>query len=100
MGFLKFFSNKKKKLIDFQNRDAIFLDVRTQKEYNLGAMPGAKHIPIDQLASRISEVKKWNAPIIAYCEKGGRSEMAATMLGSNKVEVINGGGFEWLTKNL
>jgi len=100
MGFLNFFRSKKKKLADFRNRGAMILDVRTQREFDLGAISGAKHIPLDVLPSKISEVKRWNKPVITYCEKGGRSEMAANILGSNGIEVINGGGYESLSKNL
>jgi len=100
MRFLGFFGSKKKKLADFHNRGAMILDVRSQGEYDLGAISGAKHIPLDVLSSKISEVRRWNKPVITYCEKGGRSEMAANILRTNGLEVLNGGGYEWLSKNL
>jgi rhodanese-related sulfurtransferase len=100
MGFLDFFGSKKKKLANFRDRGAIILDVRTQSEFDLGAIADAKHIPLDQLPAKISEVKNWNQPVITYCEKGGRSELAANMLRSHGVEVMNGGGYKWLSKNL
>jgi len=100
MGWMDFFGSKKKKIVDFKNRGAIVLDVRTKAEFDLGAIPNAKHIPIDHLPERISEVKNWNKPVIAYCEKGGRSEMAANLLRTQGIEVLNAGGYLWLSKNL
>ncbi|MEM7086300.1 MAG: rhodanese-like domain-containing protein [Bacteroidota bacterium] len=100
MGIFDLFGSKKKKLAAFQSRGAVILDVRTREEYDLGAIPNAKHIALDVLPSKISEVKNWNKPVIAYCEKGGRSEKAANLLQANGVEVINGGGYSWLSKHL
>ena len=100
MGIFDFFGNKNKQLAAFQSRGAVLLDVRTQKEYDLGAIPNAKHIPLDVLPTRISEIKKWNKPVITYCEKGGRSEMATQLLQKNGVEAINGGGWVSLLKKL
>ena len=100
MGWLDFFGSKKKKVADFKKRGAVVLDVRTKEEYAQGAIVGAKHIPLDVLSSKVSEVKKWNKPIITYCRKGGRSAMAANLLRSHGVEVLNAGGYIWLSKNL
>jgi len=100
MGIFDFFGSKKRKIAAFQSRGAIILDVRTQREYDLGAIESSKHIPLDMLPEKISEVKKWNKPVIAYCEKGGRSEIAANLLQSSGIEAFNGGGYEWLSKNL
>jgi len=100
MGWLNFFGSKKKNLERFLNRGAIIVDVRTKEEYARGAIVGAKHIPLDILSSKVSEVKKWNKPIITYCRKGGRSAMAANLLRSQGVEVLNAGGYTWLSKNL
>jgi len=100
MGFFDFFGNKNKMIAAFQSRGAILLDVRTIQEYDLGTIPDAKHIPLDVLPSRISEIKKWNKPVITYCEKGGRSEIAMQLLHSNGIEAMNGGGWISLLKKL
>lgn len=41
------------------------LDVRTPKEYARGHLPGARHIPVAELADRLDELDP-NKPIIAY----------------------------------
>jgi len=61
MGFLDFlFGNKAKKIKDFTERDAIILDVRSKGEYDSGAIPGSKHIPLQQVAAKVNEIKKWD----------------------------------------
>lgn len=100
MGIFDFFGSKNKKIAAFQSRGAIVLDVRTKQEYNQGAIPNSKHIPLDILPSQISEIKKWGTPVITCCEKGGRSEIAMNLLQKNGIEVINGGGWASLLKKL
>ena len=94
-GFL--FGNKSKKIEDFASRDAVILDVRTTAEFQGGAIQGSKNIPLQQLSARISEIKKWNKPVITCCATGIRSGSAATMLRNNDIEAMNGGG--WMSLN-
>lgn len=42
------------------------LDVRSEEEFNLGHVPGALNVPLEQLAQRLSELPKQHE-IIAYC---------------------------------
>lgn len=100
MGLLDLFGNKKKKIEDFQSRGAIVLDVRTKSEYDQGAIPGSKHIPLQQVGVKVSEIKKWNKPVITCCASGVRSGSAASILRSNGVEAMNGGGWFSLSKKL
>ena len=100
MGILDLFGNKKKKLADYQSRGAIILDVRTKGEYQQGAIPGSKHVPLQQVSVKISEIKKWNKPVITCCASGVRSGSAAAILRSNGVEAMNGGGWMSLHKKL
>lgn len=58
------FGNKANKIKDFQNKGAIILDVRSKAEYDSGAIPGSKHIPLQHIQSKVSEIKKWNKPVI------------------------------------
>ncbi len=57
----------------------MFLDVRTPGEYAEGHIPGARLIPVRELANRMSEVSK-DKRVYVYCESGGRSSRAAKML--------------------
>ncbi len=101
MGIFNFlFENKSKKIQDFKSRNAVILDVRSKSEYESGAIPGSKHIPLQQVASKINEIKKWDKPIITCCASGMRSASAATILKSNGVEAMNGGGWFSLSKKL
>ncbi|SDX25421.1 rhodanese-like domain-containing protein [Aequorivita viscosa] len=101
MGFLDFlFGNKNKKIDDFKNRGAIILDVRSKGEYDDGAIPGSKNIPLQSLNSKIPTIKKWNKPVICCCASGMRSGSAAGILRSQGVEAINGGGWFSLSRKL
>ncbi len=100
MGLFDLFGNKKKKIADFQSRGAIVLDVRTKGEYNGGAIPGSKNIPLQQVSVRMTEIKKWDKPVITCCASGVRSGSAASILRSNGIEAMNGGGWFSLSKKL
>lgn len=101
MGLFDFlFGNKNKKIEEFKNRGAIVIDVRSKGEYNSGAIPGSKNIPLQQISVRIEEIKKWDKPIITCCASGIRSGSAAGILKSNGVEAMNGGGWFNLSKKI
>ncbi len=46
--------------------DAVVLDVRPEPEYAGGHLPGALHIPLEQLAGRLAELPR-DREIVAYC---------------------------------
>lgn len=101
MGLFDFLlGNKSKKIEDFKNRGAIIVDVRSKGEYNGGAIPGSKNIPLQNISSKMNEIKKWDKPVITCCASGMRSASAATILKSNGVEAINGGGWFSLSQKL
>lgn len=101
MGLLDFFfGNKNKKIEDFKSRGAIILDVRSKSEYENGAIPGSKNIPLQNLNSKIAAIKKWDKPVICCCASGMRSSTAAGILRGQGVEAINGGGWAGLYKKL
>ncbi len=102
MGLFSFlFGNKKQeKIEDFKTRGAIIIDVRTHGEYIQGAIPGSKNIPLQSINSKIKEIKKQNKPVITCCASGMRSASAATILKSNGIEAINGGGWYSLNSKL
>lgn len=101
MGILDFlFGNKQDNIKEFQSRGAIILDVRTAGEYQQGAIPGSKNIPLQTISSKINEIKKLNKPVITCCASGMRSGSAASILKSNGIEAINGGGWMRLSNKL
>jgi rhodanese-related sulfurtransferase len=82
------------------NREnAIFLDIREDKEYKGGHIPEAIHIPLSQLSGRVSELGKYkDRPVIAYCRSGNRSSAAGGVLKKNgfeKVYNLGGGIVGW-----
>lgn len=80
-------------------RNAVLLDVREPKEFDGGRLPNAIHIPLSQLAGRVSELAKLTSrPIIAYCDTGRRSRMAAGTLakaGFTEIYTLQGGIAAW-----
>jgi rhodanese-related sulfurtransferase len=64
------------KLID---EGAQLVDVRADHEWEAGHLPGAIHLPLDELAERASEIDK-DRPVLLYCRGGNRSTMAAAAL--------------------
>lgn len=68
--------------------DGVLLDVRTKAEHDAGAIPGAMHLPIDELRARHHELPK-DKPIIAYCAVGLRGYTASRILKQLGYDVRN-----------
>jgi rhodanese-related sulfurtransferase/DNA-directed RNA polymerase subunit RPC12/RpoP len=73
----------------------VLLDVRTPEEFNgtadvnYGRLKGAINIPIQELESRMSELKKYkNKDIIVYCSHSHRSPQASYILTQNRFSHI------------
>jgi rhodanese-related sulfurtransferase len=43
------------------------VDVRGQDAFELGHIPGARSIPLDEVERRAGELKKLNKPVVLYC---------------------------------
>lgn len=56
----------KEVLEEVRHGRVILLDLRNEDEYLAGHLPGAKHIPMTELASRIAELPT-DRSILAYC---------------------------------
>jgi rhodanese-related sulfurtransferase len=59
---------------------AALLDVRTPEEFREGHVPGARNIPVQELAARLSEVGPPGTPVVVYCKAGMRAASAAQVL--------------------
>jgi len=88
-------------------KDIVLVDVREREEYREGHLPGALSLPRGFLEMRVEQaVPDRNAPIIAYCQGGTRSLMAARALkemGYQDVVSMSGGfgawkgaGYDWI----
>ena len=61
--------------------DLFVVDVRSQNEFLQSHVPGAKHIPFEQLETRFqAEVPKETKTILIYCSQGERSRLACDFL--------------------
>jgi GrxC family glutaredoxin len=85
------------KLINDKN--ALVVDVRTEKEYKEGHVMNALHIPLGMLGDRIQELQAYkNHAVVMVCRSGARSAQAATKLkkqGFTNVHNIGGGMLAW-----
>jgi len=83
----------------FSEKKAVIVDVREDQEWQESHIPGAIHIPLGQLQSRLSELSAYkNSPIITQCRSGGRSAKAADQLktaGFSNVYNMDGGIQAW-----
>lgn len=74
---------------------ATLLDVRNVDEFNRGALPSAKNIPLTILPVLAHKHLDKKNPILVYCQAGGRAMMAEkvlTELGFS--DITNIGGIE------
>ena len=78
--------------------DAVILDVREQDEWDAGHAPGAVHIPLGDLPSRLDELPDTDSGTVAVaCRGGGRSSRAVAWLTQQGFDVANldGGMKAW-----
>lgn len=94
------FGNKANEIQEYVAKDAIILDVRTIEEFNEGHIEGSKNIALQVLEDKITEIKKWNKPVIACCRSGMRSGQATSILKQQGIDCINGGGWNSLQSKL
>jgi rhodanese-related sulfurtransferase len=64
---------------------AQLVDVRVAHEWEAGHIPGAAHLPLEELPERSGELDR-GRPVVLYCRGGSRSSMAA--------EALEGAGFD------
>jgi len=57
------------------------IDVRSTMEYNQGALPGAKNIPINIIHHSLNTIDK-TKPVLLYCRTGKRSGMVKNLFDS------------------
>ena len=80
-----------------EKRDFVFLDVRSQGEYDQVRLPGSTLIPLGALRGRLGELPR-DKEIIAFCKISLRGYEAALILkaaGFENVRVMDGGIVMW-----
>lgn len=76
---------------------ALVVDVRSPGEFRGGAYPGARNIPLPELAQHLADLPT-NTEIIVYCASGARSASAAAVLKHAGYAAINGGGLSQMLR--
>lgn len=98
-----------------ENPDVVVLDVREPSEYSEGHLPEAINIPRGVLEFQVAahpalaceaaapELAQRERPICVYCRSGGRSALAAEVLGKmgfSQVRSLAGGFLDWQAHSL
>jgi rhodanese-related sulfurtransferase len=77
----------------------LVLDVRSEEEFAEGHIPGAVHIPHDQLEARLAELSiTKDDEVVVHCQGGRRAELCQNVLrdaGFTKVLDLEGHFGEW-----
>jgi rhodanese-related sulfurtransferase len=80
-------------------RKAGVLDLRPESAFKAGHLPGAKHVPANEIAARIEKLKlDPKNPLILVCETGIHSRKAISevkKLGFIEVGILDGGVQAW-----
>ena len=80
-----------------QKKGMVLLDVRTDKEYAKGHIPGAVHVPLAEIGDKIKKLKK-DKELVVYCQSGNRSIWAIKRLmgmGYKNLSNLKGGYGAW-----
>ncbi|GAA1172866.1 rhodanese-like domain-containing protein [Ornithinimicrobium humiphilum] len=77
--------------------DALVVDVREPDEWAAGHAPGAVHIPMGDIPSRLEDLPDSDDPLPIICRSGGRSGRVVQWLVTQGFDVVNvdGGMRAW-----
>ena len=73
------------------------IDVRTKGEFNGANVPGSINIPLSEIPTRITELSKFETPIVLCCASWNRSGQATQYLQDKGITFENGGS--WMNVN-
>jgi rhodanese-related sulfurtransferase len=79
--------------------NVVYLDVREPREWNLGRIPNAVHLPLGKLESKVEELIDRDRRVVIYCARGNRSALAAlamTRMGYQNVASMAQGITGWI----
>jgi rhodanese-related sulfurtransferase len=88
-------------LAALREEGAALIDVRQPEEYEEFHVPGARLIPLPELAERVDEVPSTER-VYVICKTGGRSAKAVELLNGNGYDTVNvaGGSLAWVEAGL
>jgi rhodanese-related sulfurtransferase len=69
--------------------DARILDVREPGEWVAGHVAGSQHLPIGEVAERVSEIDDEEGTIVVVCRSGYRSAQVAAWLQGQGYDAVN-----------
>jgi len=73
------------------------VDVRSPEEFRGGNVVDSINIPLQEITSRMDELKNLEQPLVLCCASGNRSGQAHMFLTQTGIECCNGGS--WLDVN-
>ena len=81
------------------HRNAVVVDVRDEKDYALGSLAGARHLPFADLATRAAELVRFKSrPLLIVCATGQTAAKAIASFkaqGFDEVYALAGGIAGW-----
>jgi rhodanese-related sulfurtransferase len=86
------------------NSAPLILDVRSKREFDLGHVPGARHVPFWQMSAKAETLFEFRErPIVVYCGHGPRAYIAGAALrrqGFKQVAHLAGHMKKWKSMRL
>jgi rhodanese-related sulfurtransferase len=89
-------------LADKQRKPPVLLDVRTEEEWNVSHLPGARRVEPNASIEKVTPGIPKETPIVTYCAVGYRSGALATKLreaGFTSVRNLEGSIFQWANEH-
>jgi phage shock protein E len=80
-----------------EKKGMAILDVRTNKEYEQGHIPGSVHVQLSEIGDKVKKLKK-DKELVVYCQNGSRSVWAIKRLmgmGYKNLYNLKGGYNAW-----
>jgi hydroxyacylglutathione hydrolase/adenylyltransferase/sulfurtransferase len=77
------------------------VDVREDREWDAGRIPGARHVALSELAARADSIAR-DTPVVFVCRVGARSTMAAQAFRRAGYDAysLDGGMLAWVARGL
>ncbi len=74
----------------------VAIDTREAASYARVHLPGARHIPLDEIATRLAELHMFGTPVL-YCRAGDKTKELAEKLANDGVDLpfLEGGLLAW-----
>jgi len=83
---------------EYLEMGAVVIDVRTVAEFSEGHVEGSKNIVLNDIPSKVDEIKGLEKKVIAVCRSGARSGQATSYLKKQGIDAINGGPWQNVAK--